>query len=137
VGVPGTAIRLGSDNGGQWASNDIDVFHNIVETTGTGTWIDLYRPRVTGFDSQRNLFWNADGSTSHLRLDFNTTTLQSWRSATSQDTTSKHGNPQWIDQPTVNDYYTQPTSPARDSAATVAGESFCGSAPDIGFRESC
>ena len=37
---------------------------------------------------------------------------------------------------TTDDYYTRPGSPARDAALEVLGESFCGSGPDIGFRES-
>ena len=29
--VPGTAVRLATDNGGSWSSQDIDVFNNIME----------------------------------------------------------------------------------------------------------
>ncbi|GAB3255084.1 hypothetical protein GCM10027456_31560 [Kineosporia babensis] len=45
-------------------------------------------------------------------------------------------NPQWIANPATNDYFTQTGSPARDRALITSGESYCGSAPDLGFRES-
>jgi Right handed beta helix region len=134
--IPGTALRLASDNAGPRASHDVDVFDNIGETTGAGYWFDVYRRRLIGFHSDHNLFWNADGSTSHLLLDFSRTTLSNWQSVTGQDGASLHGDPRWIDQPTLNDYYTKDGSPARDAALRVAAESFCGHAPDIGFRES-
>ena len=136
TGIPGTALRLASDNGGSWASTDVDVFDNIVETTGSGYWLDIYRRRLTGFESDRNLFWNADASTSHFKLDFDRVSLTTWRSSTGQDSTSIRENPLWIDQPTLNDYYTQAGSPARDTALPLPGGSFCGTGPDIGFRES-
>jgi hypothetical protein len=136
TGVPGTALRLAADNGGAWSSNDIDVFDNIIETTGTGVWIDLYRPRLAGFESNRNLYWAPDGSATHFHLDFNAVSLTDWRSNTGQDAASRHGEPRWIDQPAANDYYTLATSPARDAALTTPGENYCGIAPDLGFRES-
>jgi hypothetical protein len=137
VGIPFTALQLGSDNA-DTVSNDIDVFDNIIETTNAGWWIDLHRPAVTGFESQRNLFWHPDNTGAHLRLDLGATTnLANWRSATRQDTASKRGNPQWVTDPMKNDYYTSTTSPARDSAAPVPGQAFCGNAPDTGFRETC
>jgi len=136
TGIPGIAVRLASDNGGSWSSNDVDVANNVMEASGSGDWIDAYLPRLVGFESDRNLFWNADTSSSHLRLNFNRVSLPTWRTSTGQDTTSRHGNPQWIDQPTLNDYYTNAGSPARDAALPLAGTSFCGTGPDIGFRES-
>jgi len=134
--IPGTAVRLASDNGGAFSSSDVDVFNNIVEAAGSGDWLDLYRPRLSGFESDRNLFWSADGSTSHMRLDFNRVSLASWRSATGQDASSRHGDPLFVDDPTMNDYYTRFGSPARDAALNIVGASYCGAGPDIGFRES-
>ena len=136
TGIPGVALRLASDNGGQWSSTDVDVFENIVDTASSGTWLDVYRPRLSDFESDRNLFWAPDGSPAHMRLDFNTVALSSWRASTGQDAASRHGDPMWVDQPAQNDYYTRLGSPARDAAAVAAGETYCGTAPDIGFRES-
>jgi Right handed beta helix region len=134
--IPGTAVRVASDNGGSFSSTDIDVFNNIVETSGGGYWLDLYRPRVTGFESDRNVVWNADGSSSHMKLDFNRTSLSAWRSGTGQDLSSRHADPLFVADPTNNDYYTRPGSPARDAALDIVGASRCGTGPDIGFRES-
>jgi hypothetical protein len=136
AGIPSTAVRLASDNGGASSSTDVDVFNNIVEIAGSGYWLDLYRARLSGFESDRNLFWSADGSTSHMKLDFNRVWLASWRSATGQDATSRSGDPLFVDQPTMNDYYTRPGSPARDAALNIVGATSCGNGPDIGFRES-
>jgi hypothetical protein len=134
--IPGTAIRVAADNGGSFSSTDVDVFNNIVETSGAGYWLDLYRPRVTAFESDRNLVWNAAGSSTHMKLDFNRTSLAAWRSSTGQDLSSRHADPLFVADPTVNDYFTQAGSPARDSALDVVGASRCGTGPDIGFRES-
>jgi hypothetical protein len=37
---------------------------------------------------------------------------------------------------TTDDYYTQPTSPARDAALNNTGSQTTGAGPDIGFRET-
>lgn len=136
AGIPGTAVRLASDNGGAHSSTDVDVANNIVEVLGSGYWLDLYPARLSAFESERNLFWSADGSTSHMKLDFNRVSLASWRSATGQDASSLHGDPLFVDNPTMNDYYTRSGSPARDAALNIVGASYCGTSPDIGFRES-
>ncbi len=133
AGIPDTAIRIGTDNGGSRSSSDVDVFNNVIEGR---YWLDLYRPRVSGFESDRNVVWNPDGSSSHMKLDFNRTALADWQRLTGQDATSRHGDPLWIDQPVSNDYYTRSGSPARDSALNTVDAAFCGAAPDIGFRES-
>ena len=134
--IPNVAVRLSSDNGGAFSSSDVDVFNNIIEVAGSGFWVDLYRARLSGFEGDRNVFWSADGSTSHLALDFNRVSLPSWRSATGQDATSRQGNPLFVDQPAVNDYYTLAGSPARDAALDIVAASHCGTGPDIGFLES-
>jgi hypothetical protein len=136
TGIPATALRVASDNGGASSSTDVDVFNNVFETSGSGYWLDLYRPRVSGFESDRSLVWNADGSSSHFKLDFNATSLAAWRSATGQDGTSRHGNPSWVADPMNNDYFTIAGSPARDAALDIVGAAGCGAGPDIGFRES-
>ena len=133
AGTPDTAVRVSTDNGGSHSSSDVDVFNNIIEGR---YWIDLYRPRVTGFESDRNVVWNPDGSSSHFKLDFNRVALADWRSATSQDATSRHGDPLFVADPTNNDYYTLSGSPARDAALNTVGAAYCGAGPDIGFRES-
>jgi hypothetical protein len=71
-----------------------------------------------------------------MKLDFDRTSLAGWRSATGLDASSRHADPLFVDQPTTNDYYTRPGSPARDAAPNVVGATSCGTAPDIGFRES-
>lgn len=136
VGLPNTAAKLASDNGGAFSSTDVDVFNNIIDVTGSSSWLDVYRARLSDFESDRNLFWHPDGSTFHLALDFDPVSLANWRSGSGQDATSRHGNPLFVAQPTMNDYYTLPGSPARDAALNIVGASFCGTGPDIGFRES-
>jgi hypothetical protein len=134
-GIPDRAIRLGADNGGAYVSDNFDVWNNLI--SNAAVWIDLHRPKVTNFESARNLFWHPDGSTSHLRLDLAATNLNGWRSATGQDSDSIHADPRFVANPTTNDYYTQPGSPARDVALNNTGTRSCGAGPDIGFRESC
>jgi hypothetical protein len=134
TGIPDTAVRVASENGGSFSSSDIDVFDNVIEAGGY--WLDLYRARVSGFESDRNLVWSADGSASHMKLDFDRTSLPAWRNATGQDTTTVLGDPLWVADPMNNDYFTRPGSPARDAALDIVGASHCGAGPDIGFRES-
>ena len=124
--VPERAIRLG-------AGDNFDVWNNIV--SNAGTWIDL-SSNVSNFESNHNLFWHADGSSGHLKLNGSTTTLSAWRSSTGQDTASIHSDPLFVADPTSNDYYTQSTSRARDAALDNTRSRFCGAGPDIGFRES-
>jgi hypothetical protein len=134
-GISDRAIRLGADNGGSYASDNIDLWNNLI--SNAAVWIDLHRPKVTNVESRRNLFWHPDGSTGHLRLDLAPIVLSGWRSATGQDSDSVHANPLFVANPTTNDYYTQSGSPARDVALNNTGARVCGAGPDIGFRESC
>ena len=62
----------------------------------------------------------------------------SWRSRTGgQDQNSRHGDPLFVTDPQLNDYYTRLGSPARDAALNNTGAIFCNAALDIGFLESC
>jgi hypothetical protein len=135
--IPATAISLTADNGGPYYGDNHQVWNNIVRDAGV--WMSLYRPRggTSRYAGARNVFWNSDGSVDHLRLDFSSTTLAGWRSATGQDLDSMTADPWFVADPVNNDYFLQPGSPARDDALPNTGATFCGSGPDIGFRESC
>ncbi len=50
---------------------------------------------------------------------------------------SVRANPLFVASPATNDYYTQPTSRARDSGLRTLGSPVCGAGPDAGFLESC
>jgi hypothetical protein len=147
VETPGTAIRVA--RAGSQPSDDIDVWNNVLglrqAPQATPYWIDL-GSGVTGFDSDYNLFWHQDDSNpagAYFRLRGTPMSLTTWRQQTPWDRDrpppagSTWGDPQWVLNPYANDFYTQPTSPARDAAKPNTGATFCGSAPDIGFRESC
>jgi hypothetical protein len=50
---------------------------------------------------------------------------------------SAWASPKFVPDPTSNDYFTQPGSPARDAALNNTGSTYCKVRPDIGFLESC
>jgi hypothetical protein len=156
----GKALMIASDNtgppSGKSVLSDIDVWNNIFSRSRY--WIDLLRQfmkngqvvmEVNGFASDRNLFWNpspnppAPPSKNHFILDFNLATLEQWRNSTGQDLTSIHADPQFVANPALDDYYTQPGSLARDAAIPIPGYGVppcpgwpSPNPPDIGFRES-
>jgi len=128
---------LSSDNGGPWSSSRVGVWNNIIRTNGSpGYWLDIYRPRLVEFESDRNVFWSSGDSVGYFVLDFNPMRIDAWRSATGQDRTSYLADPLFVSDPTNDDYFTQNQSIARDRALVFSGARFCGLGPDIGFRES-
>jgi hypothetical protein len=136
-GTPGAAISLTADNAGPYYGDNHKVWNNVIRNAGA--WINLHRPKGSNsrYEGGRNLFWNADGTTDHLWLDFSPMSLPAWHGQTGQDQDSRVGDPMFVPDPANNDYYTLPGSPARDRAVPTPGVTFCGSGPDIGFRESC
>ncbi len=121
-------------------TSDVDVWNNIVVARGSGAWLDVDLVKLSGFQSDANLFWHPGGATSRFRLapPPSPVDLPAWRTRTGgQDQNSHRGDPLFVPDPRMNDYYTRTGSPARDAALNNTGASFCGAGPDIGFLESC
>jgi hypothetical protein len=109
----------------------------------------LLRANVTwteGFHSDHNVlsspsatpFWLRNGGPSLDAVNWAT-----WRAA-GLDVSSNVGSPLFVANPAAQDYFTQPSSPARDAAQPIPGYavptcpgSSAPNPPDIGFRESC
>jgi len=140
-GAPEVAIRLARDNSPtDKPTIDVDVWNNIIDG-GSGAWFDVDLTKLSGSQSDNNVFWHPDGSTSHFKLvpPPGLANLANWQSRTGgQDQNSHHGDPLFVADPQLNDYYTRLGSPARDAARPNTGP-VCntGGAPDIGFLESC
>ena len=113
--VPAYGIRLGDDG----TIGRSVIMNNIFEQVGKA--IDVNLPNAPGLHSDRNLFWNAG-----LATDWRTRGFEK---------TSYFQNPMFVTNPRYNDFYTQPTSPARNTAIHTTIP-FCGAGPDIGFLES-
>jgi len=123
--IPNEAMRLGDDG----VVNRAVLINNIVAEAGTA--IHIYPQNVStcmscNFTSDRNLFWKAP-------------LLSGWNN----DQTSVFKDPKFVANPSKNDYYTEPGSPARDVAlhdpmfVDPAHAGYCHMGPDIGFLESC
>lgn len=139
--VPERAVYLNT------GVTDADLWNSLIQLRGGGTtprWVELASPSDT-IDSDYNLFWHTQTGASgkYFRAGGPTLNLAGWR-ATGRDRDrpdplGSHGsNPQFIDNPRLNDYFTRPGSLARDGAlANVPAAPVCGARPDIGFLESC
>lgn len=123
LGTQNQALRLGSDS-----VSNVALWNNIV-SHATKPYAAAAGPLT--LDANRNLFQ---------------------QSFSNMPPNSLVGDPLYIDQPAVNDYYTRQGSPARDKAQAVAatvsdpatycddptpGEGDLIAQPDIGFVESC
>jgi hypothetical protein len=93
------------------------IVNNIVAHTGTGVRLNTLRPEYTpDLSIARNLFYN----------------VQAGVPAGSLVT-----NPQFVNDPVNNDFYTLAGSPARDVAMFApTAQPYHGNGPDIGFLES-
>ena len=123
--IPDEAMRLGDDGVVKRAV----LINNIVAEAGSA--IKIYPQNVSNctscnFTSDRNLFWNAP-------------LPPGWQ----YDQTSVFKNPEFVANPSKNDYYTEQGSPARDKAlheplfVDPGHSGYCHMGPDIGFLESC
>jgi hypothetical protein len=121
--IPKEAMLLG-DNG---VVNRAVLINNIVADAGSA--IKIIPQNVQNFTSDRNLFWKAP-------------LPPMWNY--DKDSFIDE-NPQFVANPSNNDYYTEPGSKARNNAlpeplAVDPGHgpsSYCHMGPDIGFLESC
>lgn len=147
-GVPTTALQVG-DSGGPAVPNDVDIWNNIfVLSKSVGAepryWINIVAEGAN-VDSDYNLLWHQNGpaaADNHFAIENTRLTLAQWR-ATDRDIVrstlprSAWDDPRFVADPTSNDYFTQPGSPARDAALHNTGSTYCQTRPDIGFLESC
>jgi hypothetical protein len=140
--VPTEAITVKNASTKRHVMDDIDVWNTIVSRAATWLRLDIGtdsvtgQPTVTNVESDHNLLWHPDGSSTHFRLNGSLVTLDTWRARTGHDHSSRVADPRFVPTPQTNDYFTESTSPARDTAVPNTGTSFCGAGPDRGFRES-
>jgi len=124
--IPDEALRLGDDG----VVNRAVLINNIVAEAGRA--INIYPQNVStctscNFTSDRNLFWKAP-------------LPNGWQY---DQTSVLNKDPMFVADPSKNDYYTKPGSPARDKAlpeplfVDPAHSGYCHGGPDIGFLESC
>lgn len=128
--------------GTTWHVSDVDFWNNSVALSPSGsTWISVGSTNnVSSLESDYNLFFHPDGSSSHLTCNGTRLSLASWRSsscATTKDPNSLTGDPRYAD-PAAGDLSLQEGSPAIDTALdNAAPAQVCGARPDIGARERC
>lgn len=133
-----SALTLGTT----WPVADVDFWKNSVALSPAGsTWIFAYNPSlISEFESDYNLFFHSDGSTSHLSCNGTRLSLSAWRTsacATTRDPSSFVGDPLYADAAS-GDLSLQANSPAIDvGLEQPAGLNFCGAGPDIGAHERC
>jgi hypothetical protein len=136
--LPITGITVG--NGDNGPAEYVEVHNNIIYAVPRA--MDLLRYNTVGFKSDRNLAYNP-GTPVAFRVNNTQTTLSGWRSASGQDLSSMVADPLFVPEPRVNDFYTQPGSPARDAAlpllipSPVLQGQVCDTGVDLGLLESC
>jgi hypothetical protein len=136
--LPVNGITVGDGDSG--ATESIEVYNNIVYAVPRAMDLRLYN--TVGFKSDRNLAYQP-GAEVTFRVNGRLTTLAGMRSASGQDGTSRVADPLFVGDPRVSDFYTQPSSPARDVAlpllipAPLLSGSVCGTGADLGLLESC
>jgi hypothetical protein len=136
--LPVNGILVGDGDNGR--AEYTEVYNNLIYSVPRA--MDLLLYNTVGFKSDRNLAFQPGAEISY-RVDNRVTTLSGWRSASGQDGSSRVADPLFVDEPRVNDFYTQPGSPARDVAlpllipAPVLNGSVCGLGTDLGLLESC
>jgi hypothetical protein len=148
-GRPPAGINLGENASATNPLADVKLWNNIIVVDGAaGVWLDVDRSKLKNgkFENDYNVLWHPDNSPSHFRLlprpsgqSSAVVDLGTWRSRTGQDQHSHRALPRFVPQPTLNDYYTELGSPARNAALDNVCAPGCGGvdAPDIGFLESC
>ena len=129
----GYAVKL-ADNG----KLPLSVFlNNIVMNAGLAFHITT--SNISKLASGHNLIYQAAGMFQQpLVVDGQAISLQAWQTR-GYDCGSSMGDPQFVN-PAGHDFYTNMTSPARDSALPVQPPGpwiICGAAPDVGYIESC
>ncbi|EYF01937.1 right-handed parallel beta-helix repeat-containing protein [Chondromyces apiculatus] len=144
-GIPGAGIDIGVMDYDGLTSKNTHVWNNIISTSG-GPAIEIARDYSDGFTSSHNVFFNSSGAVKFKVSGMSDRTFTQWKALSvtgwggSPDTTvSVEDNPDFVANPTANDYYTQTGSPARDVALspTPGSPTACNGGLDIGFLESC
>jgi hypothetical protein len=142
----GVFVGLGAYTGNTVnASTNVHVWNNIFRNVHAYAirWNPAYGP---GFASSHNIFYRPAGGAVFSINDAPKTFAQ-WKApvgngGSGQDTHgSREQDPRIVADPRVNDYFTRPGSPARNTALDNSGQPRpCAGAeapPDIGFKESC
>ncbi|MBF5041692.1 MULTISPECIES: right-handed parallel beta-helix repeat-containing protein [Myxococcaceae] len=113
-----------------------NIFSNVDYSMGLA-W--LYAIDIETF---HNLHYRSSGAP-QFRCQFNAVGLEDWHWCGNErgDFNLEYygtqvGSPLFVTNPEVNDFYTQPLSPARNSATAYPGKTVCGGAGDIGALES-
>lgn len=143
------------------AGRAVEIYHNTVHRTpapvdvpGTGClsqWSASERSAVWVAGSGRTVLWNNIVAAAHRHLTVSgggtldaATNLFDVTPAGGAPIGSVIGDPRFVADPAMSDYYTLPGSPAQDRATPVpvaVGDPavYCadGNAPDIGFLETC
>jgi len=136
--LPINGITVGDGDNGP--AEAVEVHNNIIYSVPRAMDLRLYN--TVGFKSDRNLAYHPALQVA-FRVNNYQTTLSGWRSSCGQDASSRVADPLFVAEPRVNDFYTQPGSPARDAAlpllipAPVLNGEVCGTGSDLGLLESC
>jgi hypothetical protein len=140
--IPGDAVAFGTSNAVPSSPiGDFDFWNNVVRDAGS--FVHLSTGGVSQFASDYNVFYRTDGSNNRFILNGATKSLTEWQQNANGtalilgDPHSRVSDPMFIPGAgTTDDYYTQPASPARDTALANTDSQTTGAGPDIGFRES-
>jgi len=145
--VPGYGVGLSGYDG---PVSNVDIWNSIIRLrapssvvpgvpAATPRWITMTTTSgvtVDSVDSNHNVFWHAGIGNGAYFVNTSDVTPATWQAA-GRDQQSAVADPGFVPDPVTNDYYTEPTSPARDLALANTGAPSCGAGPDSGFRETC
>ncbi len=128
--------------------NNVDIWNNIISlknnthiispTAVPGFWINMTRKDMRNIDSNYNLLWHPDNSENHFVRYPGRLTFSAWKSdpIEARDKNSLRSSPLFSD---ITNYFTQTTSPARDTGVNLLKVPTCNptSKLDIGYVETC
>jgi nitrous oxidase accessory protein NosD len=117
-------------NGDSGLSQNVEVRNNLLGACAVAVRIGSTREAVS-FDG--NLYFSPQGAAT-FRIDGGNLDFSQWRRATRWDARSVEKAPAFVDLE-QGDFRLGPSSPARNAGLSL-GQTFCGTAPDIGARES-
>ncbi|MGQ0505128.1 MAG: right-handed parallel beta-helix repeat-containing protein [Myxococcaceae bacterium] len=132
--MPRSGIRVGADVSGSSKAEAVSVWNNIVRNAVNV--IDVAVASSPSFVSDRNLFFKTSG-TPNIRHNGGSKTLETWRTASKQDRTSKVADPKFPTDPLTGDYVLTAGSAGLDIGLKLRNLNFCGAGQDLGFVESC
>jgi nitrous oxidase accessory protein NosD len=121
---------LGFGNGDTGPSQNVEARNNIF---GACTIMVRAGSNRSGGSFDGNLYFSPEGQ-AVFRVDGKSPGLAGWRSATHWDARSVEKEPGFQDAE-AGDFRLESSSPARNEGVSL-GQTFCGSAPDMGARES-